>query len=162
MGTPIAEGFQTVAPNQADARLARESIRLLAGRMRGGQESVFIRLFDEGGETEAVSVPASAVRLFLSLLTEMADGNAVSLIPTHAELTTQQAADLLNVSDTNKILAGLIGGDGDICAGAGYTGLFPAIEKGATVKILAGASVAPLSSRAGGNPSSARPVSTAG
>ena len=53
-------------------------------------------------------------------------------------------ADLLNVSDTNKILAGLIGGDGDICAGAGYTGLFPAIEKGATVKILAGASVAPL------------------
>ncbi len=53
-------------------------------------------------------------------------------------------AELLNVSDTNKILAGLISGDGDICAGAGYTGLFPAIEKGATVKILAGASVAPL------------------
>jgi ABC-type nitrate/sulfonate/bicarbonate transport system substrate-binding protein len=53
-------------------------------------------------------------------------------------------AELLNVSDTNKILAGLIGGDGDICAGAGYTGLFPAIEKGATIKILAGASVAPL------------------
>jgi len=98
MRTPIAENIQTVAPNQADAWLARESSRLLAGRIRGGQESVRIRLVDEGGETEAVSVPASAVRLFLHLLTEMADGNAVSLIPTHAELTTQQAADLLNVS----------------------------------------------------------------
>jgi NitT/TauT family transport system substrate-binding protein len=53
-------------------------------------------------------------------------------------------AELLNVTDTNKILAGLIGGDGDICAGAGYTGVFPAIEKGASIKILAGASVAPL------------------
>jgi hypothetical protein len=42
-----------------------------------------------GGEAETVAVPASALRLFLHLLTEMSQGNAVTLISTHAEWTTQ-------------------------------------------------------------------------
>ncbi|HMP03961.1 MAG TPA: helix-turn-helix domain-containing protein [Gemmatales bacterium] len=97
MATLIPENFETVAPSEADARLARESSRLLATRKFGKRSSVRIRL-EDGDETEPVVVPASAVRLFLHLLAEMSQGNAVTLIPTHAELTTQQAADLLNVS----------------------------------------------------------------
>ena len=94
MATLIPENFETVAPSEADAVLARESSRLLATR-KLGRTSVRIRLMDEG---DAVTVPASAVRLFLQLLAEMSQGNSVTLIPTQAELTTQQAADLLNVS----------------------------------------------------------------
>jgi excisionase family DNA binding protein len=97
MATLIPENFETVAPSEADARLARESSRLLAAHKLGKRSSVRIRI-EDGDETEPVIVPASAVRLFLHLLTEMSQGNAVTLIPTHAELTTQQAADLLNVS----------------------------------------------------------------
>ena len=94
MATLIPENFETVAPSEADAVLARESSRLLATH-KLGRTSVRIRLMDEG---DAVTVPASAVRLFLQLLAEMSQGNSVTLIPTQAELTTQQAADLLNVS----------------------------------------------------------------
>lgn len=94
----IPKTFETVAPSEADATLARESSRLLAARKLGRKKSVRIRLLDDGDEAEALTVPVSTLRLFQRLLTEMSQGNAVTLIPTHAELTTQQAADLLNVS----------------------------------------------------------------
>lgn len=97
MPTLMPEHFETVAPSEADAELARESSRLLASLKLGRKASVQLRL--EGAvESKAVAVPVSAMRLFLHLLAEMSQGNAVALIPTHSELTTQQAADLLNVS----------------------------------------------------------------
>lgn len=98
MGTLVRENFETVTPSEADAQLARESGRLLATHDLGQQAGVRIRLIANGGETEAVSVPATALRLFVHLLNEMSEGNSVTLIPTHAELTTQQAANLLKVS----------------------------------------------------------------
>jgi excisionase family DNA binding protein len=98
MAAPISENFETVAPTEADARLARESSRRLATHKLSRRSSVRIRLLDDGEDAEPMAVPASALRLFLHLLTEMSQGNAVTLIPSHAELTTQQAADLLHVS----------------------------------------------------------------
>jgi excisionase family DNA binding protein len=45
-----------------------------------------------------VNVPATAFKLFIDVLDELAKGNAVTVAPVHTELTTQQAAELLNVS----------------------------------------------------------------
>lgn len=96
MSTLIHEHFEMVAPSEAEARLAWESIRLLASRKLGQRASVRLQLDDD--EAAAVDVPTSAVRLLFQVLAEMSRGNAVALIPTHAELTTQQAADVLGVS----------------------------------------------------------------
>ncbi len=45
-----------------------------------------------------ITFPFSAIKLLLEILTQMAEGNAITLIPIHVELTTQEAANLLNVS----------------------------------------------------------------
>ncbi len=98
MAALIPENFEATAPSEADALLARESSRRLANRKLGRRTTVCIQLLDDGKEPEAIAVPTAALRVFVHLLTEMAQGNAVTIIPIHAELTTQQAADLLNVS----------------------------------------------------------------
>ncbi|MED5296064.1 MAG: helix-turn-helix domain-containing protein, partial [Pseudomonadota bacterium] len=50
------------------------------------------------GTSHQVELPVSALRLLVDILTELGEGNTVSLIPVHAELTTQEGADLLNMS----------------------------------------------------------------
>jgi len=78
--------------------LAKESSRRLSRYLSNQEETPSIRVIDLTGEPEAVRIPATAYRLLIDILAQMAQGNAVNLIPVHAELTTQEAADMLNVS----------------------------------------------------------------
>lgn len=47
---------------------------------------------------EDIELPHSVFEVLVRVVHEMARGNAVKVLPVHAELTTQQAADLLGVS----------------------------------------------------------------
>jgi len=45
-----------------------------------------------------LEIPNSIYRVLVAAVAAMAQGNAVSIVPVHHELTTQQAAELLGVS----------------------------------------------------------------
>jgi excisionase family DNA binding protein len=96
---------ETVVPSETDAKLAKQSSHALASFIEP-RKTLHIEVIDEEGRHIDVDLPASAIRLLVDVLTEMAQGNAVTLLPIHAELTTQEAADLLNVS--RPFLIGLL------------------------------------------------------
>lgn len=53
---------------------------------------------DDTENPTTVTVPSEALKLFIEILDHLKDGVGVSVVPENAELTTQQAADLLGVS----------------------------------------------------------------
>jgi excisionase family DNA binding protein len=83
-----------ILPTDDDVLLAAESSRKLAAII-GNDDKARLCLID--GDEKLV-VPVSAIRLLADILNQMAQGNAVSLLPIGHTLTTQQAADMLNVS----------------------------------------------------------------
>jgi excisionase family DNA binding protein len=85
-------------PTAEEAALARESGRALSAYLQTRAETQQIEIVDDKGVAHPVRIPVSALRLLVEVLTEIGEGNAVSIIPIHAELTTQEAADVLNVS----------------------------------------------------------------
>mgnify|MGYP006287071851 CR=1 FL=1 len=84
-------------PSDDEVALAGASSRLLAQLVKPDQ-SLRLIVDGDGDGDQHVEIPAAAARTLVRVLSEMAQGNAVTLIPIHAELTTQQAADLLGVS----------------------------------------------------------------
>ena len=83
-------------PSEQDAAMARLSGKLLS-RYARKKAPLTVQVRDADNE-EPIALPAGAVSLLMEVLEAMASGRGVTLIPENAELTTVQAADILNVS----------------------------------------------------------------
>lgn len=98
----IADQPPTIKPTEAEIRLARESgprLNHLLSRMDGAGFGIIVH----GVRDEEVPISSSVFRTLLATLAEIAKGNAVSVVPIETELSTQKAADLLNVSRPHLI-----------------------------------------------------------
>ena len=89
--TDVMERHGTQLPTHEDAELAALASRALA---RTAVESLTVRL-DDG---EELQLPTYVTRLLARILSETGRGNAVTIMPLHAMLTTQEAAEFLGVS----------------------------------------------------------------
>jgi excisionase family DNA binding protein len=104
MAAVLSLGSEPVQPTEEVSALAADASWRLFRVIGASQRETCVVRF-ESAPDEPVVLPAAAVRLLGALLAELAKGNAVTLMR-HAELTTQEAADLLNVS--RRFLVGLL------------------------------------------------------
>ena len=99
MNTYMTGAAKAISLREQDAELARKSSDALMHFVGLNEEPLRLRLEDQqtGAEVEA-TVPRVVVQLIAEALAQMAGGKSVSLILQEAEISTQQAAELLGVS----------------------------------------------------------------
>ena len=90
-------------PVEREVKAAIEGKRALAAYLATQFETQHIQIFDQQNQAHQVELPTSALQLLMDILAALAAGTAVKVVPVHAELTTQEAADLLNVSRPHLI-----------------------------------------------------------
>jgi excisionase family DNA binding protein len=87
-----------IAPGEVDAaQAARALLRITGYLARRGTGGEPIEVLGETGDDKLV-LPRQVVDMLVAILQATASGKGVQIMPVNAELTTQQAADLLNVS----------------------------------------------------------------
>lgn len=88
----------SVLPEAGDVELARAALLVLAGAVDASADAHAPITLTLSASGEQVVVPKAVLDLLGGALANLAKGEGVTLVPANAELTTQQAAELLNVS----------------------------------------------------------------
>lgn len=88
---------------QLGHRLPTEMEKQAANQLRGvlaaqRESDIRLRVVEDDKTTREIVLTAGLSALLMDLLRHIGSGDAVTLVPVHKQLTTQQAADILNVS----------------------------------------------------------------
>jgi len=94
-----------IIPSNQDASLAKAA-RVALEASKAPDDALHVQIKAPGQKATALDLPPIVTRLLMDILRETAAGKAVSLASVDAEITTQEAAALLNVS--RPYLVGMI------------------------------------------------------
>jgi excisionase family DNA binding protein len=93
-----ARAIGSIDPDEVDAGVAERAARRINDYLVSHPDDDLIEALGEVGDADALVIPRPTAILFAQILGALAEGRGVQIIPKDMELTTQQAADLLNVS----------------------------------------------------------------
>jgi excisionase family DNA binding protein len=91
---PIA----SIDPGDVDTEVAGRAARRISDYLGSHPGEDLIEALGEVGAEDALVIPRPTVVMLAQVLSLLESGHGVQIIPKDAELTTQQAADVLNVS----------------------------------------------------------------
>lgn len=97
MGTATGRKIEPGVVDARDAQRALRRINSYLSRTAHSDEDIQVHL-ETGATDEALVLPRPVAEMFASMLAALANGQGVQIMPVDAVLTTQQAADMLNVS----------------------------------------------------------------
>lgn len=94
---PAMPIMEPIIPTEKEINLAEVSSRVLAQYIKN-KDVRSIKIIGDLDSTEVVEIPSIAFRLLVDILVHISKGDAITIKPIYEELTTQEAADFLNVS----------------------------------------------------------------
>ena len=92
----LAHRPEPTIPDESDRRAAEQAGRMLA--RLAGRDRVRVEAKSDDGAPLTFVLPGAAIRLLTDVMALLAQGRAVTVFPQDADLTTQEAADMLGVS----------------------------------------------------------------
>ena len=89
---------------KSDQKIALLSVKILAdSEDQATKNKDEVIKFKLQGSDEVVIIPLKALHLLNAIISNMSQGKSIALMPTDAEVSTQQAAEILNVSRPHVI-----------------------------------------------------------
>ena len=90
----VTECHMPIAPAKRETKALAQLFELMARQPATAQRRAVL----QSPEGERLELPVSIYKVLVAAVAAMVQGDSVSIVPVHQELTTQQAADLLHVS----------------------------------------------------------------
>lgn len=101
-----AKAVSSIKPGDVHKDVADRAARRIRDYLADHPQEDVLEIRVEVGDDDALIIPRPAAVMFAQIMAILAKGQGVQIIPSDAMLTTQQAADLLNVS--RPFLIGLL------------------------------------------------------
>lgn len=90
--------ISSIEPGEVDAEIAGRTARRIRDYLGSHQDEDPLEVHVEGDDSEVLVIPRAGAAMLAQILTTLEGGQGVTIVPSEAQLTTQQAADMLNVS----------------------------------------------------------------
>lgn len=90
--------ISSIDPGEVDAEIAGRTARRIRDYLATHLDEDPLEIHVEGDDNEVLVVPRAGAVMLAQIMSTLEGGQGVAVIPSDAQLTTQQAADMINVS----------------------------------------------------------------